>query len=69
MLLNLLAEMARARVSVNDLAALWHCHRNTVARKIAGTSSIKIEEAYLARATYFPHCSLDYLFDTHEQAS
>lgn len=59
---NLRREMAAKHIEIKDLAELWHVHRNTASAKVNGKRPITIEEAFKAQETYFPECTLTYLF-------
>ena len=59
---NLRGEMAKRRVSIEDIADLIGAHRNSVANKLNGESSFSIEQAFEIQETYFPDLDLKYLF-------
>ncbi len=59
---NLRREMAAKHIEIEDLAKLWQVHRNTASAKVNGKSPVTIEEAFKAQETYFPECTLTYLF-------
>lgn len=63
-LLILRGEMAKRKVSIEDIATLLGIHRNSVANKLNGESSFSIEQAVMIQEKYFPDLSLKYLFST-----
>lgn len=60
--LTLLGEMAKRKVSKEDLAELLGLHWNSVANKINGKSAFSVEEAVKVRDSYFPEWKLEELF-------
>ena len=62
MLRNLKAEMVRANVKADDLAALIGVKRKTIDNKIAQRSDFSFAEAVSIRDAYFPDAQLEYLF-------
>lgn len=65
--LILRGEMAKRKVTIENIATLLGIHRNSVANKLDGKSSFSIEQAVLIQKTYFPDLELKYLFATEEQ--
>ena len=65
--LILRGEMAKRKVTIENIATLLGIHRNSVANKLDGKSSFSIEQAVLIQKTYFPDLELKYLFTTEEQ--
>ena len=65
--LNLRGEMAKKKVSIEDISALLGIHRNSVANKLNGESAFSVEQSFLIQETYFPDLSLKYLFSTEER--
>ena len=59
---NLRAEMARKKISIEEMADFLGIHRNSVANKINGSSSFSIEESVKIQEKYFPELGLKYLF-------
>lgn len=62
--LNLRGEMAKRKVSIEDLASLLGVHRNSVANKLNGDSAFSVEQSFAIQETYFPDLTLKYLFST-----
>ena len=62
-LVNLVKEMAAAKVSNEMLAEKLSVHRNTIANRIAGNGNFSIEDALIIKKTYFPNLSIEYLFE------
>lgn len=60
--MNLRAEMARRRISIEDIAVCLNIHRNSAANKIKGDSSFSIEESVKIQEKFFPDLELKYLF-------
>ena len=65
--LILRGEMAKRKVTIENIATLLGIHRNSVANKLDGKSSFSIEQAVLIQKTYFPDLELKYLFATEER--
>lgn len=63
---NLRAEMARKKISLEELADYLGIHRNSVANKIKGDSSFTIEESVKIQEKFFPELELKYLFKRGE---
>lgn len=59
---NLRGEMAKRKVSIEDLAELLGIHRNSVANKLNGNSSFSIDESVKIQEKYFPDLELKFLF-------
>lgn len=62
MLRNLLAEMARREVSINDLAKAIGKSERSVRDKVKGKYEFSVPEAKAIRDSYFAGMSLEYLF-------
>lgn len=59
---NLEAERIRRGVTIPDMAKTLGKSYSGVRKKLTGKASIKLDEAFLIRNTYFPNESLEYLF-------
>lgn len=59
---NLIAEMARRSISINDIAALLGIHRNSVSNKLYGRSAFTLEEAFAIYDRYFSDLNFRILF-------
>lgn len=59
---NLRGEMAKRKVSIEDISNLLSIHRNSVANKLNGESSFSIEQSMMIQETFFPDLELKYLF-------
>lgn len=66
---NLEAEMAREGVMRKDLAELLNVRYATIIDKLKGRFNFTLDEAFKIRNEYFPHLSLEYLFETEEQTA
>lgn len=64
---NLRAEMARKKISIEEMADFLDMHRNSVANKINGSSSFTIEESIKIQEKYFPEMTLKYLFSREKE--
>lgn len=62
--INLRGEMAKRKISIEDISLLLGIHRNSVANKLNGDSPFSIEQSFKIQETYFPDLSLKYLFST-----
>lgn len=62
MLLNLIGEMKKAKITQSDLAELLKKTKNIICLKINGKSDFKASEMFLIKDTFFPELSLEYLF-------
>lgn len=58
---NLIGEMAKNNITIEEIAELLCAHRNTVAYKLNG-GAFKIEEAFLIRDAFFPSLNIEELF-------
>lgn len=63
---NLIGELAKRKVSKEKISECLKIHRNSVTYKLNG-GTFSVEEAVQIRDTFFPECSLEYLFATEEQ--
>jgi len=61
---NLKAEMARQGIKVKDIAELLEVRRATVSDKINGKYRFYCDEAIKIKKVFFPHLSIDYLFQS-----
>ena len=72
MLANLVGELAKKRITQQDLSELLGIHRNSVANKLFGDTSMTVKEAFAIYDTYFTDSGLDFrwLFEqaTNESA-
>ena len=59
---NLLAEMARLKITQKELAAVLNITENTIGAKIRGEKDFKFGEMVVIRGIFGK--SLDYLFET-----
>jgi len=59
---NLRAEMARGKVTIQQLADAVRIDRSTMGLKLSGKSPILLHEASLINAKFFPKHNLPYLF-------
>ncbi len=62
---NLIAEMARNRVLIEDISKLLGIHRNSVSYKL-NKGSFYIDEGEAIQETFFPDQELKYLFRKDE---
>lgn len=61
---NLGAELARANIKQNDVAALLEKDKATISIWMnGGGTGFSVKQARLVRDTYFPGMTLDYLFN------
>lgn len=63
---ELKGEMAKNKVSIENLADLLKIHRNSVANKLNGNSSFTVDEAIMVRDAFFPTKTLEFLFGGNE---
>lgn len=61
---NLRGEMARKNLRITDLAAALEITRATLGKKLARKYPLTLDEAFILRDTFFPECTLEYLFLT-----
>lgn len=59
---TLIGEMAKRRITIEEIAKLLNIHRNSVANKLGGSTAFTIEEAIWIQETFFPDCNLKELF-------
>ena len=61
---NLIGEMAKRSISINDIAALLGIHRNSVSNKLYGRSAFTLEEAFAIYDRFFSDLNFRVLFAT-----
>lgn len=59
---NLLAEMARSGIRVQDIQNLLGCTERTVRNKMDGKTEFSVNEALKIRNALFPGLRVEYLF-------
>lgn len=59
---NLIGEMAKRRIAINDIAELLGIHRNSVANKLYGKTGFSLDEALQIYDRYFSDCDFRTLF-------
>ncbi|MFR7984693.1 MAG: XRE family transcriptional regulator [Clostridia bacterium] len=59
---TLIGEMAKKKITIEQIAKLLNIHRNSVANKLGGSTAFTIEEAIQIQEAFFPDCSLKELF-------
>ena len=64
---NLLAVMARYKVTVSDIASLLKCSERTVKNKISGKTPFTYKEALSIRNIFFKKLDTEYLFEQDSQ--
>lgn len=64
--INLRGEMAKRKISIEDISNLLGIHRNSVANKLNGESSFSFEQSVKIQESYFPDLELKYLFRKEE---
>lgn len=65
---NLEAEMKRKKISRLDIAKFLGVSYRTIHSRFNGDAQWEYSECVRIRDTFFPECSLEYLFATEEQA-
>lgn len=65
---NLLAEMVRKEIEPEDIMKVIGISRRTWHNKSRGLTQFTVKEAMSIRDTYFPECSIEYLFDRAAEA-
>lgn len=63
MLTNLIGELAKKRITNQELAELLGIHRNSVANKLYGDTAITLKEAFTIYDTYFSEMDFRWLFE------
>lgn len=63
MLRNLKAEMARQKITGQEIALFLKVREATIYDKINGKYDFKFTEALAIKRQFFPNCSLEYLFE------
>ena len=64
---NLEAEMKRKKISRLDIAKFLGVSYRTIHSRFNGDAQWEYSECVRIRDTFFPECSLEYLFATEEQ--
>lgn len=59
---NLIGEMAKRGISINDVAELLGIHRNSVSNKLHGKSAFTLDEAIAVYDRYFSDLNFRVLF-------
>lgn len=60
MLANLVGELAKKRITQQDLSELLGIHRNSVANKLFGDTSMTVKEAFAIYDAYFAGSGIDF---------
>lgn len=63
MFANLIAEMARNKVTNEDIANCLKVTLNTISNKIGGKTEFTRKDMWDIRKSFFPSLSIEYLFD------
>lgn len=63
---TLIGEMAKEKVTIEQIAKLLNLHRNSVANKLNGATDFTIEEAIQIQETFFPDWNFKELFQREE---
>lgn len=66
---NLRAEMARANISISDIAKVIHKTERSTRDKINGKAGFTWSEIIAIRDAFFPGMSIEYLFAQSEAQS
>ncbi len=61
---NLVAEMAKERITQKQIADTIGIHPNSVFNKLDGKTPFTIEQAFAIKKAFFPEQSLNYLFES-----
>lgn len=61
---NLKAEMARNKITLDQIATELHLNVSTVSAKLNNYNRLKYCECAAIRNKFFPELSIDYLFST-----
>ena len=64
MLANLVGELAKKRITNQELSELLGIHRNSVANKLYGDTAITVNEAFTIYDKYFSGMDFRWLFST-----
>lgn len=62
---NLIAEMTRRNVTVKDIATQIGRSPDTVSNWLKGKGDFPIGKAFIVQSTFFPACTIAYLFDSN----
>ena len=62
----LIGEMAKKKVTKEEIAKLLNIHWNSVANKINGISTFSVEEATEIKNAFFPEWKIEELFKKEE---
>lgn len=61
-LINLVKEMAAAKVTNEMLSEKLGVHRNTISNRLSGNGKFSIDEAFQIQKEFFPEIGIEYLF-------
>lgn len=59
---NLRAEMARQKISIQDIAQVLEVNRDTASNKLSCKTPITLNEAFKINRAFFPDSNIEYLF-------
>lgn len=68
MLSNLKAEMARANVTIAEIATVTGMSYRTISDRIKGKSQFPVQDAIEVKNAFFPGLDLEYLFTVSSAA-
>lgn len=60
--INLRGEMAKRKISIEEVADFLGIHRNSVTNKLNGDSNFSVDESMKLQEKFFPDLDLKYLF-------
>lgn len=63
---NLKTELEKKKIEIIKVALVTNLDREVLMNKLNGKKCFTIMEAQIIRDTFFPECSIDYLFQTTE---
>ena len=64
----LIGEMAKRKVSIEEMSKAINVHRNSVSNKLYGKSDFSVREAILIADKFFPDSDIRILFRDSESA-
>lgn len=59
---NLRGEMAKRKISIEEVAKFLDIHRNSITNKLNGDCNFSVDESMKLQEKFFPDLDLKYLF-------
>ena len=67
MYLNLMNEMRKNHITVDNIATLLGLHRNSIRSRNNGAIPYTVDEAFLVKSRFFPYADIEWLFRNYNE--